>query len=161
MAVRDMWRWQTGGEARTAREMREALVGRFSSEGLPAEFARQAAAMPPLLRRLLVEDADPSTASALAVLRASGVSLRQGLRAKDDLTRPASEMLMHQAAALSLEACSSLRGAVDKAARAWKVGSKQNGVDTVDAAEAHTHTCTCILPCACIQCTPAAHSFTR
>ena len=104
---------------------------------LPPEFEEQVTRMPPLLRRLLVENEDPSSASAAAVLRASGLELERCCRAFRDLDRPAREMLLRVPGALDATACAALRSLVDEAARGWESKVWQpallrNGTDTVD-----------------------------
>jgi len=83
-------------------------------DGLPLEFAQQAARMAPVLRRLLVENAPPSQASVRAVLRASGLPLNAQTAAWRNLARPSSELLMRRPA-LDAAACAALRAAIDEA----------------------------------------------
>lgn len=93
--------------------------------------------MPPLIRRLLVLNDDPATASAPAVLRASNVGLEHSRAALRALSRPASEVLQRVPATLGGASCQALRAAVDEAARLWDgalwcPAHARNGKDTVD-----------------------------
>ena len=72
---------------------------------LGAEFEAAAAKMPPIVKSLLVENADPSTVTVEALLSALG---------KDELAASAREAdVLHAPAALSPKACAALRSAVD------------------------------------------------
>ena len=85
-------------------------------EGLPLEYAQQAARLAPVLRRLLVGNEPPSAASAGAVLRASAnLPLSQQTAAWRDLARPAAAQLVRRPAALDAAACAALRAAIDTA----------------------------------------------
>ena len=118
-------------------ESKAELISRLVAAKMPLEFAEQASRLPPSIRRLLVENADPKDVSAAAVLRASGVGRAQGLAAWRDLYRPASEVLMQASASLDGTACAALRKSVDDAAQKWESGAwcphyARNGKDTVD-----------------------------
>ena len=72
---------------------------------LGAEFEAAAAKMPPIVKSLLVENADPSTVTVEALLSALN---------KDELAASAREAdVLHAPAALSPKACAALRSAVD------------------------------------------------
>ena len=75
-----------------ASELLRALLEAESP--LPRDFALQAERMPPVLKRLLVDNDDPASCSAAAVLRASGIAFELCRTAFGDLARPADEMLL-------------------------------------------------------------------
>ncbi|CAK0812597.1 unnamed protein product, partial [Prorocentrum cordatum] len=96
---------------------------------ISGEFAQQAARMPPLVRRLLVDGAAPSGVSAEALLdelRLSEDALRS---ARAGLCCTAGEALLRRPGALCAEACATLRGLVD--------AERQTKCDTVDGAPDH------------------------
>lgn len=84
----------------------------------PPEFAALADAMPPVVRSLLVDSADPSTIHLDALLRELGIG-----------ETPASTPVMTRGSALSKAACSQLRAAIDR--------ERTAAVDTVDGAADH------------------------
>ena len=85
---------------------------------LPPEFATMASRMARPLQRLIVENANPRSVSAAAVIHALMLPLDQYMSACDVLAAPASEALLHIRQFLDAAACASLRAEVDSHADA-------------------------------------------
>lgn len=104
--------------------MAETPPGASSSE-TPPEFATLAAKMPGAVRRLLVDNADPSTVSVLQLLAELSIKPERHL-----LTAAGAARVVRAPCALSNAACENLRLAVDRQRNATKA-------DSVDGAPEH------------------------
>ena len=98
---------------------------------LPAEFAQQAASMPLVLRRLLVDNVNPSYASLPSLLRALRLGPTENSLAIRACGRPSHELLLVRKRLLRLEACAALRMAVDDVQR------RSTKLDSVDGLAEH------------------------
>jgi hypothetical protein len=98
---------------------------------LPAEFAQQAASMPLVLRRLLVDNVNPSYASLASLLRALRLGPTEHSLAIRARGRPSHELLLVRKRLLSLHVCAALRTAVDDVRR------RSTKLDSVDGLAEH------------------------